>query len=224
MRYLPINLDVRGRTVIIIGGGEVASRKCRLLRVGGACVTVIAPGVVPELQALADAGEIRCLARPYEPGDLTGAFLVYAATDRPAVNRAVADEARSAGVLVEVCTEPESGDFTTPALIARGDFTIAIATGGAAPALAARIRRDLEGRFDPAYGEAVELLGIVREKLLTANKASAYNKRILKDLADADLPHLFRNRAYAEIDQLLATLCGPGFALSTLGVPEKDNP
>ena len=224
MRYLPINLDIRARTVVIVGGGEVASRKCGLLRAGGASVTIIAPEVAPVLQALADAGEIRCLARGYEPGDLAGAFLVYAATDQPAVNRAVADDARSAGALVEVCTEPASGDFTSPAVVARGDFTIAIATGGAAPALAARIRHDLEGRFDPAYGEAVALLGAVREKLLTANEASAYNKRILKELADADLPHLFRNRAYAEIDRLLATLCGPGFTLSTLGVPEKDNP
>lgn len=224
MRYLPINLDVRGRTVVIVGGGAVASRKCLILRASGASVTVIAPEVALVLQELATAGEVRHLARTYVGGDLAGAFLAYAATDQPAVNRAVADEAHRAGILVEVCTEPDRGDFTTPAVVARGDLTIAIGTGGAAPALAARIRRELEAGFDPAYEETVELLRAVREKLLTANKASAYNKRILKELADADLPHLFRNRAYAEIDQLLAMLCGPGFTLSTLGVPEKDNP
>lgn len=224
MRYLPINLDVRGRTVVIVGGGLVASRKCLLLRASGARVTIIAPDLAPVLQTLADAGAVLHLARVFAPGDLAGAFLAYAATDQPAVNRAVADEAHLAGTLVEVCTEPDRGDFTTPAVVARGDFTIAIGTGGAAPALAGRIRREFEARFDPSYAETVTLLGAVREKLLTANKASAYNKRILKELADADLPHLFRNRAYAEIDQLLATLCGPGFTLSALGVPEKDNP
>ncbi len=224
MRYLPINLDVRGKTVVIVGGGPVATRKCQLLRASGASVTIIAPEVALVLQELANAGEVRHLARTYAQGDLAGAFLAYAATDQPAVNRAVADEAHRDGILVEVCTEPDRGNFTTPAVVTRGDLTIAIGTGGAAPALAGRIRQELEDRFDHAYAETVQLLGAVREKLLTANKAGAYNKRILKELADADLPHLFRIRAYAEIDQLLAMLCGPGFTLATLGVPEKDNP
>ena len=111
-----------------------------------------------------------------------------------------------------------------PAVITRDDLVITVSTSGKSPALARKIRAELEQVFGEEYGATLWLLGALREKLLTANKASAYNKRILKELADADLPHLFRNRAYAEIDQLLATLCGPGFTLSALGVPEKDNP
>lgn len=224
MRYLPINLDVRGKRVVVVGGGEVAARKCLLLRTSGARLTVVSPELAPVLQELAGAGAFHHLARAYESGDLSGAFLAYAATDRPAVNRAVAEEAHAAGVLVEVCSEPDRGDFTTPAVVARGDFTIAVGTGGLAPALAGAVRRELEDRFDPAYGETVRLLGAVREKLLTANKANAYNKRILKELADADLPDLFRSRDFAGIDNILATRCGPGFTLVTLGLPEKDYP
>src|SRR5512138_1824093 len=111
MRYLPINLDVRGRTVVVVGGGLVASRKCHLLRASGARVTIIAPDLAPGLQKLADAGAVLHLVRAFAPGDLAGAFLAYAATDQQAVNRAVADEASRAGILVEVCTEPDRGDF-----------------------------------------------------------------------------------------------------------------
>ncbi len=222
MRHLPINLDVREKRVVVVGGGEVASRKCLLLRECGARLTVIAPELAPVLQGLADAGALSHQARRYESGDLAGAFLAYAATDRPEVNRAVAEEARAAGVLVEICTEPDRGDFTTPAVVARGDFTVTVATGGLAPALAGRVRRELEERFDDTYGDAVRLLGAVREKLLTAHKASAYNKRILKELAAADLPRLLRNRDFAGVDKVLAEHCGPGFTLATLG--QKDTP
>src|SRR5512136_1299435 len=104
MRYLPINLDVRGKRVVVVGGGEVAARKCLLLRECGARLTVLSPELAPVLQTFADAGALIHLARAYAPGDLAGAFLVYAATDRPAVNRAVVEEAHAAGILAEVCT------------------------------------------------------------------------------------------------------------------------
>lgn len=224
MRYLPINLDVRGKRVVVVGGGMVAARKCLLLRESGARLTVVSPELAPVLQEIVGAGTVDYLARAYEPGDLMGAFLVYAATDRPEVNRAVAAAAHDAGILAEVCSDPDRGDFTTPAVVVRGDFTLAVGTGGLAPAFAGKIRRELEGRFDPAYGEALRLLGAVREKLLTANEANAYYKRILKELVDADLPLLFRTRNFAEIDKVLAARCGQGFSLATLGLPEKDYP
>ncbi len=224
MRYLPINLDVREKKVVVVGGGEVAARKCRWLLAGGALLTVVAPELGPILRGHADSGLLQHVARCYETGDLSGAFIAYAATDRPAVNRAVADEAHAAGILVEVCTDPDRGDFTSPAVVARGDFTLAVATGGLAPAMAGKVRRELEERYDRSYGETVRLLGAVREKLLTANEANAYNTRILKELASADLPLMFRNRDFAGIDSILAASCGPDYSLATLGLPEKDYP
>ena len=223
MNQLPINLSITGKPVIILGGGSVALRKCRTLLDAGAQVTIVAPELCTELQALAAAGALRHLPRPFRAGDLAGALLVFAATDQPEVNRAVAQEATTAGILAEITDAPALGAFTSPAVLSRGELLLAVSTGGRAPALAGVIRRELEERFGPEYGEAVRVLGAVREKLLTQTANSSYNKGILKELAER-LPALFAAHALAEIDNLLQERCGPGFSLADLKAAPEDLP
>lgn len=223
MRYFPINLDIRDRPVIVVGGGDVAARKCAALLAAGARVTVIAPELDERLWTMHECGEIVHLARGFAPGDLTGAFLAFAATDSPEVNRAVAEEARARGVLADIADAPELGAFTLPAVMRRGDLQIAVSTGGKSPALARRIRRELETRYGPEFETALGLLGAVREKLLTDKGNSAYNKKLFNELVDHDLPTLIRNRSTAEVDHLLTELFGPGYTMAELGVGEKDS-
>ena len=222
MRYFPINLDIRDRPVVVVGGGAVAARKCAALLDAGARVTVIAPELDVCLAELRAAGKIRHLARQFARGDLTGSLLAFAATDSAAVNRSVADEGRERGIPANIADAPELGAFTLPALVRRGDLLIAVSTGGNSPALARRIRAELEGRFGPEYETALILLGNVREKLLTEKGNNAYNGKIFNDLVGHDLPALIRSRSTAEIDRLLTELFGPGYTLAELGAGEKD--
>ena len=223
MRYLPINLVVTGKQVVIVGGGAVAARKCGPLLAAGALVTVIAPTLDPSLQELSAANRVRHLARPYRAGDLAGAYLVYAATDQPSVNREVATEAAILGILAEVASAPGLGDFTTPAEIRRGDLLITVATGGLAPTLAASLRTRIAETFGPEYGRTATLLGLVREKLLTEQPNRTYNKQILSELAER-LPPLVKAEACADIDRLLRQLCGPGFTMARLTRDAEDTP
>ena len=222
MKYFPINLDIRDKPVVIIGGGAVAARKCVALLDAGARVTVIAPDLNERLAALREQGVIVHRALEYRVGDLSGAFLAFAVTDDSQVNRAVAGEARTLGILADIGDDPESGSFTMPALVRRGELLLAVSTGGASPALARRIRTELEDRYGPEYGLAVELLARLREKLLTESENNAYNKKVLSELVAQDLPALLKEQSTTEIDRLLAKLFGPGYTLAALGVGEKD--
>lgn len=222
MRYFPINLAIRGQSTIVVGGGAVAARKCLRLLDAEAKVTVIAPDLEEGLRMLRDDGRIIHLAREFAPGDLAGAMLAFAATDDPAVNRAVAEEAKARGIPANIADAPELGTFTLPAVLTRGELQIAVSTGGASPALARQIRDELEERFGPEYETALILLGKLREKLLTDKGNSAYNKCLFTNLVGHDLPALIRNRSTAEIDHLLTRLFGPGYTMADLGAGEKD--
>lgn len=224
MDLFPVNLIVSGRPATIAGGGAVARRKCLSLLEAGARVTVIAPELDPQLASLRDEGRISHLKRPYTSGDLAGAFLVFAATSDAAVNRAVAEEAATHGILVDVADAPEMGSFTSPAALRRGALLITVSTGGKSPALARAIRGELAAEFGPEYAEVLEILGAAREKLLTTSENTAYNKRILNDLAASPLAEMVSAQRYDEIDRLLTRHAGPGFTLDGLGLGKKDSP
>jgi uroporphyrin-III C-methyltransferase/precorrin-2 dehydrogenase/sirohydrochlorin ferrochelatase len=143
----PVMLDVRNRACLVVGGGGVALRKVGALVEEGARVTVVAPAVAPELEALARRVPLRLERRPYRRGEAAEHELVFAATDDPAVNREVHDDADAAGVFVNVADAPELCSFHLPARLRRGGLELAIGSGGDAPFVVSRLRRLLEGRF-----------------------------------------------------------------------------
>jgi precorrin-2 dehydrogenase/sirohydrochlorin ferrochelatase len=214
MGYLSFNLQLEGKTIMVIGGGTVAERKATSILAAEAKLTVISPTVTFELQRLRDDGKIRHLPRKYQPGDLTDAFMVIAATNDREANKGVAAEAESLGILAEITDNPAAGNVTSPALIRQGDLSIAISTNNKAPALAAAIKRELKPLFGAEYAKSVRLLGSIREKLLTAGGVSTYNKQILSDLAE-QLPALFASGAVAEIDKLLQKHLGAHCSLAS---------
>lgn len=223
MGYYPVHLKIDGRRAVIAGGGAVAARKCAGLLAAGAVVTVVAPSLCPDLAELLRQGAISHHSREFRTGDLAGAILAFAATDDPAVNREVAEEARRVGVLVDVVDAPPLSSFISPAVVRRDDLLLTVSTGGRSPSLAARVREELALRYGPEYGEAARLLGAVREKLLTPPAKRAYNKQIFDELLNHDLLRLLKDRAWTDIDRLLLLVCGPGFSLAELGIPERDS-
>ena len=187
MNLFPLNLDIRGRNAVVVGGGPVAERKTLSLLEAQALVTVIAPGVTPFLEELSREGRISHLKRPWRPGDGNSACLVFATTNDVAVNAAVAREAGQSGIPVCVANAPEEGTFTSPAVIRRGELLITISTGGRSPALARRIRRDIETLYGPEYADIIDFVGKLRENKLTAGRGGAYNTKLCDELLAGDL-------------------------------------
>ena len=151
MSVYPINLDLTGRNCAVIGGGAVAERKTNSLLEAGACVTIFSPELTKRLISLCESKKIVHVPRPYQSGDIENFFVVICATDNKVVNEAVAREAREKGSLVNVADAPELCDFTVPSTIVRGDLIITISTGGQSPALAKKLRLELESRYGPEY-------------------------------------------------------------------------
>jgi len=165
MDFLPLFIDVRDRPCIVVGGGDVAARKVRLLLQAGAAVTVVAPQLDPEIEAAAQAGIIVHQARGYHAGDLQEARLAIAATDDATVNRQVAADADALGIPVNVVDQPELCTFIVPSIIDRSPVVAAVSTGGASPVLARLIRTRLESLIPAGYGRLAELAAKFRDQV-----------------------------------------------------------
>lgn len=193
MTHYPITLVEPELRAIVIGGGAVAARKVRGLLAAGAHVTVIAPQLDAELDALARAGQIAVLRRAYQTDDLRDARLVIAATDDVQVNQAVYAEARARGVLVNVVDDPAHCTFHVPALVRRGNITIAISTGGASPALAKHLRVHIEKLIGDEYAQLAALLAELRPRV-QAHVACEHRDTLWHTLIDTALPLLRERR------------------------------
>lgn len=187
-------LKLAGRRCLVVGAGPIGESKIASLLDAEAAVRVVAPDATPQVQSWAKAGTIEWLDRPWEPGDLDSMFLVVAATPSPELHQQIFSEARRHGVLCNVVDVPELCDFYYPAVVQRGALQIAVSTAGQSPALAQRLRKELEEQFGPEYEAWLERLGEEREKLFAANMSPEERKRLLHDLASADAFKAFRRK------------------------------
>src|SRR5258706_1398289 len=165
MRYYPVYLNLTGRPAVVIGGGAIAEGKVLGLLEVDAQVTLIAPEVTPALYELIENKKITWEQRAYQQGDLEGAAIAISATDDREVNKRVWDEAQARGILINVVDDPPYCDFIAPAIVRRGDITLAISTNGKMPALAAHLRRELEKSFRDEYVQLLEITTPLREQL-----------------------------------------------------------
>lgn len=183
MSLYPVFLKLEGRKVLIVGGGSVAEQKIEGVLRSATDVTVIAPEVTDRIRSWLDQGRLRYLGGEYRTGMAQGYFLVIAATDSEAVNRAVYEEAREWGALANVVDDPSYCNFYAPAVVSRGDFQIAISTGGSSPALAQQVRRELEEKYGIEYGPWTAWLGRARAALRQALPRSESRKQLIRMLA-----------------------------------------
>lgn len=175
---LPILLDLRNKWVTVIGGGAVGARKASAALAAGAAVRVVDPRA-----PLALPPEVTHLPEPYRGEHLEGATLAFACAT-PDVNARVVADARARGVWVNAATAPGEGDFTLPAVVRRGALTLTVSTGGAAPALARRVREKLETEYDGAFGTWVRLLAEMRLEVLAAVPEGPRRRELLDGFAD----------------------------------------
>lgn len=224
MRYYPINLDIQGKPCLVYGGGRVAERKVARLLECGAEVTVVAPEVTGRLAELAEGGRIQHVRQSFDADYIEEAFLVIGATDDESVNAAVAEECEDWGVLCNIADDPERCTFTLPAVVARGEFCLAISTGGKSPALAKRVRLELERLYGEEYAAFVDLLGKIRDRLLAEEGlAEAERAARFERLAGPELARLLKAGDTAAADAFLRQVLGPGWSLTELtGQPQTE--
>ncbi len=192
MPYYPIAVDLTGKKALVVGGGSVALRKVETLVEFGARVTVVSPEVCAEIDNLAGSGNVEIVRRGYESGDVAGAAMVIAATDDREVNAVVSADAKESGVLVNVVDDPELCTFIVQAVVRRGDLTISIGTSGKSPALARRVREQIEESFGPEYGDLAELMGEMRELAKDLPGSQPERERAFNKMLDSEILDLLR--------------------------------
>lgn len=188
---------------MVVGGGGVALRKVRSLLEAEAKVRIISPIVGTELRRLADSGEIEWLKRGYVEGDLQGAFLVFAATDDRKVQLLIQREAGKSAAILNSADDPAGSDFHVPAHFRRGKMLITVSTGGGSPALARKIREQLEEEIGPEYEAVVDLLGLIRTRLLDGHEEAATHTELFRRLLHMGIVDLLLEANWFELQMLL---------------------
>jgi precorrin-2 dehydrogenase / sirohydrochlorin ferrochelatase len=216
MKTYPIFAIIDQKPCLVVGGGAVGERKVLDLCAVGARVTVVSPALTPRLAAMAAAGEIRHLPGDFRPEQVAGMALVMAATDDPEVNARVSAAAGARNIWVNVADAPELCSFIVPAQVRRGDLTLAISTGGASPALARRLRQELEQYFGPEYAPYIRLLRQVRAALLASRRAHPDNARLFGNLVASPLKDAVARQDSRGAVHLLVEILGPALSPETL--------
>jgi precorrin-2 dehydrogenase/sirohydrochlorin ferrochelatase len=209
MRYYPIFLDLQNASCLVIGGGQVGERKVKTLQSCGARVYLISRELTPYLQEERQASRITWLAQSYETDLLKNMFLVIGATDDPDFNGKIGQEAREQGILCNIVDDPKECNFILPSLVSRGDLTMAVSTAGKSPALAKKIRQDLETAFPEIYGPYLKLLGRIRTEVLGRQRPQKENQKIFEALVHSPLLSWLEAGTFEPIYDLLDRLIDP---------------
>jgi siroheme synthase-like protein len=191
----PIFVKLEGRLIVVVGGGTIAEGKIPGVLTAGARIRLIAPSITPQIAAWVRFGKIDWLPKEFEAEDLNGAFLVIAATSVPGVNETVFREAEARGILCNAVDDIEHCHFYYGAVVQRGDLQIAISTNGKSPALAQRLRQELETEFGPEYEVWLQWLGAAREALRANGPSSETTKKLLHELASRPMFEEFLRQA-----------------------------
>jgi precorrin-2 dehydrogenase/sirohydrochlorin ferrochelatase len=206
MSFYPICLDLKAKPCVVVGGGRVAERKALGLLSCSAQVSVISPVLTEELQRQHADGNLQWIEREYRQGDLAQAFLVITATDDEETQKQVYEEAVSNNLLLNVADVPQRCNFILPASVRRGDLTISVSTAGKSPALARKLRVELEKRFGPEYGMLVDILGAIRPGILASGLSQPENERLFKQLLHDDMEKWIKDKDRDSIEKHFRTV------------------
>jgi precorrin-2 dehydrogenase / sirohydrochlorin ferrochelatase len=185
-KLFPIFLKLSARPCLVVGAGAIAESKIASLLEAGARVRVVAPEATPQISSWVQSNAIEWHRRPFESADLEGVFLVVAATSSTDLHERIFEEATQRGVLCNIVDVPRLCDFYYPSVVQRGALQIAISTSGQSPALAQRLRKQLEDQFGLEYEEWLAHLGDTREKLFSTKLDPEERKRLLHEAASEE--------------------------------------
>jgi len=209
VRYYPVFLDIEGKRCLVIGGGHEAQRKVEGLLAAGGRVDIISPALTDDLKRmLADQRIESWQQREYRDGDVAGYHVVMVATDDGSVNASVSAEGRRRGIWVNAADDTENCDFILPAVIRRGNITLAASTSGTSPALARRLREELEAYLTEDMPALADLLAEVRSDL--RSRGIKPDVDVWQDAIDEQLRVLLAQRKYRQAKARLLEALGAG--------------
>jgi precorrin-2 dehydrogenase/sirohydrochlorin ferrochelatase len=208
MKYYPVNLDMTNKRCVVVGGGDIAERKVERLLECGAQVTVVSKSLTLVLKARKKTGQMDHIDRDYEDQALDGAFMVIGATDRNDVNERISKDAMARGLLVNIVDDPDRCNFILPSLVQQGDLSIAISTGGKSPALAKKLRKELEKQYGPEYQTLLVIMGVLRKRILARDQRVADNKAVFEDLVHSDILQAIREKDRGRVNTIIHDLTG----------------
>jgi precorrin-2 dehydrogenase/sirohydrochlorin ferrochelatase len=203
MPYYPILVDLQGKDVLVIGGGTVAQRKIETLLEYGAVVKLISRQLTPTLNRYLEKGKIKFLDEEFRENYLDGIFMVVASTDDASLNHRISQEASKKGLLINAVDQPSDCNFIVPAILRRGDLLIAVSTSGKSPALAKKVRVDLEDQFGLEYGTLLVIMGNLRKEILSRGLSQDENSRIFHDIVDSHILEAIRREDWDEVASIL---------------------
>ena len=215
-KYYPVCIDIENRECLVVGGGAVALRKVEGLLGCGALVTAVSPKFQDGFAQIDDSKPLRLLRRPYRSPDLDDKFLVIGATDNEDLNRQISQDAHCRNILCNIADVPDACSFILPAVVRRGDLSIAVSTSGKSPAFAKHLRKQLEKQFGEEYTTFLVLMGAIRQKLLAAQHAPEAHKPLFEKLIEKGLADMIHNEDKAAVNRLLYEILGEGFDYDTL--------
>ena len=195
MRPYPLMMNLQNNRVIVIGGGRVAFRKTTGLLDSGAQVVVISPKLIPEMERLRDQEKIEWKDAHFHESildDYRDAILIFGTTDDRQVNLQIYNAAYGRRLPCNIADVPDLCTFIVPAVISQGDLMIAVSTGGASPALARKIREELEKQYGPEYGKMTKLMGDLRKRVLNSSCDSDENRKLFSEIVDSELLEAIR--------------------------------
>ncbi len=208
MKYYPICLNIFKRKCVVVGGGDVAERKVARLLEAGADVEVVGKILTQTLETMKSEGKIRHVAADYREDFINEAFLVIGATDRDDVNEKIYLDARKKGIIVNIVDSPDRCDFTLPSVVQQGDLQIAISTGGKSPALAKKLRKNMQGNYGPEYRILLDIMGQVREKVIIRGYPYEENKKLFEALLNSKILQSIREKNWSEVRNIISDIVG----------------
>lgn len=203
MSYYPIFLELEGKTVLVVGGGNVALRKVETLLEYGAEVNIVSKGLNSQLRGLVESGKIRQVGKEFVDKHLNSIFLAIAATDDPELNHKISESARKRGIMINAVDQPADCDFIVPSVVKRGDLSVAVSTSGKSPALAKSIRKQLEEQFGKEYESFLILMGRLRKEILSLGLAQEKNSRFFNAIVNSNILEAIAEDRWEEVAEIL---------------------
>ena len=204
MDYFPVFLDLKRRRCLLVGGGDVATRKGRLLAKAGAILRVVAPQISPELRDLVQQCQGVIHLREYQASDVDDCVLAIAATDIDSLNQTISEDAKAKNIPVNVVDSPALCTYITPAIIDRSPLVIAISSGGESPVLARLIRAKLETLIPNSYGVLAQFASRWRERIKNRFADTDQRRRFWEKILQGPAAELVFNGQDAQADKLLS--------------------
>lgn len=208
MKYYPICLNIFEKKCVVVGGGDVAERKVKRLLEAGASVEVVGKLLTPKLETMESEGKIKHVDADYRAEYINDAFLVIGATDRDDVNNKIYMDADRKGKLVNIVDSPDRCNFILPSIVQQGYLQIAISTGGKSPALAKKMREKMQERYGSEYATFLDIMGRVREKVITRGHPSEENKILFEALLNSKILQYIREKNWGKVKKIIVDIIG----------------